>query len=84
MFATVREAAKAAEVSLEASNLSQLFSLLANLYGKDLGAILSGFSHDPERLVVLVNGRHVAGNDPRSVSLKEGDEVSIFPPVSGG
>ena len=84
MFATVREAAGTAEAELDAANLAEVLDRLGRMYGKPFAAILRGFPNDPERLVVLVNGRNVYGREARATALKEGDEVSIFPPVSGG
>ena len=33
---------------------------------------------------VLLNGQAVKGDQIASVNVKEGDEIALFPPVSGG
>jgi len=49
--------------------------------GTRLSEFLGDKGLDPDKtLVVLVNGRR-PGGDPE---LKEGDAVSVFPPVAGG
>ncbi len=49
--------------------------------GATVGELLKvlGVPEDKPK-ILLVNGRH-AGNDQ---ALRDGDEVSIFPPVAGG
>jgi len=84
MFATVREASGASSCELEASDLEDLFVRLETKYGSKLGGILGSARADRERLVVLVNGRNVGKKGLASITLSDGDEVAIFPPVSGG
>ncbi len=84
MYATVREAAGVAECELEAQSLSQVFDLLSGRFGSRLARLLSRSLTDPERLVVLVNGRSVRRGASGDPALSDGDEVSIFPPVSRG
>ncbi len=84
MYATVREAAGTAEITLEALNLSEVVDRLEREYGKRMAEMLRDFPNDAERLVVLVNGQNVSGLDAKAVRLRDDDEVSIFPPVSGG
>lgn len=71
-FGLYRDIAKKMEETIEGNfrNLSQLIEYLEKKY--------DGFSRD--YLVVSINYRYVE-NDPE---LKEGDEVSIMSPVSGG
>jgi len=84
MYATVREGAGASEIDLEAASLAEVVDLLERRYGSPLKEMLKGFPSDPERLVVLVNGRNESGRDARAFKLREGDEISVFPPISGG
>ena len=84
MYATVREAAGTAEIALDIADLAEVMDQLGAKLGKPLASMLRGFPNDPEGLVVLINGRNVSGKDARAVKLRDGDEVSIFPPVSGG
>jgi molybdopterin synthase sulfur carrier subunit len=43
----------------------------------DSGALVSG-------VIVLVNGHHCLLGEGVTALLNEGDEVAIFPPISGG
>ena len=35
-------------------------------------------------IIILKNGRHIQHLDGVETELKEGDKVSIFPPIAGG
>ena len=84
MFATVREAAGTSECLLEADDLADLVSKLRRNLGPALSKILDQLDSDPERLVILVNGINVERRNLTIVGLRDGDDVAIFPPVSGG
>jgi len=84
MFATVREAAGRSELKVEADDLAHLLRLLGKSRGPRLSKLLSQLSSGPDRLVVLVNGRNIGRTPHKDVELSDGDEVAIFPPVSGG
>ncbi|MBN1677328.1 MAG: MoaD family protein [Candidatus Thermoplasmatota archaeon] len=84
MFATVREAAGASEVELEASSMEELLESLGQRFGRKMSEMLSRASGGENRLVVLVNGRNAQLAGGRHLRLNEGDDVALFPPVSGG
>ncbi len=42
------------------------------------------YEEEPERLVVLVNGRNARQSAGAPVRLADGDDIAVFPPVSGG
>ena len=84
MFASLREAAGKASYQGKADNLQELLALLKSEFGGSLARLLDAAETDPERIVILVNGRNVGKTDRRQIPLTEGDEVSLFPPVSGG
>ncbi len=84
MYATVREASGIEEVQVDASNLAELLEALVSLAEPDLKRLLNTGAPRSDVLVVLLNGRNITPMDPSSVELSEGDEVAIFPPVSGG
>jgi MoaD family protein len=84
MYATVREAAGISEVEFDALDLAQVAKWLGDRFGSPMARMLRGFPDDHERLVVLVNGRNVRGPSARQMRFKDGDEISLFPPVSGG
>ncbi len=84
MFATVREAAGTSEVELEASSVNELLEALGQRFGRKMAGMISRSSGGEDRLVVLVNGRNAQLGGNRDFRLDEGDEVALFPPVSGG
>jgi MoaD family protein len=84
MFATVRETAQESEWSVEARDLPDLLDKLGDKFGTKLDAMLKEYSEDHDRLVILVNGKNAVRGRSSSVELADGDEVAIFPPVSGG
>jgi len=84
MFATVREAARKSEWSVEARDLPDLLDKLGSKFGDKLDAMLKESYDDPDRIVILVNGKNAGLGRSSSAALTDGDEVAIFPPVSGG
>jgi molybdopterin synthase sulfur carrier subunit len=84
MFATFREASGSSEVVLEARDLDSLLSVLRGRFGREFSDLLDTARSDPELIVVLLNGRSVGPIGRDRTKLRNGDEVAIFPPVSGG
>jgi molybdopterin synthase sulfur carrier subunit len=84
MFASLREAAGAPAYEGDAHDLKDLLVQLKSEFGEPLARLLDAAESDPERIVILVNGKNVGNADRRKFTLSEGDEVSLFPPVSGG
>lgn len=84
MFASVREAAGISGCEIAASNLGELIDSMRLKFGAGLARILAEREADPDRLVILVNGRNIGRTPAGTVRLADGDEVAIFPPVSGG
>jgi MoaD family protein len=84
MFATIREAAGSPTCEIEAIDMPDLLNKLGNMFGDKLARALNQADNDPDRLVILVNGRNLRWGGTRRREFLEGDEVAIFPPVSGG
>ena len=84
MFATVREAAGTSECVLDADDLADLVSKLRRNLGPALSKVLNQSDSDHEGLVILVNGHNVARRNRKAVKFHDGDDVALFPPVSGG
>lgn len=84
LYATVREAAGASECQIDARDIQDLLVRLRHRFGRRFAATIEQAESDPERLVVLVNGKTCGAGDRARCVLTEGDEIAIFPPVSGG
>jgi MoaD family protein len=81
MYATIRELAGTSELDIEAVSLSELMRVLSGRYGLRFSRFLKAGGAE-DGIVILVNGRNVAFRP--DLMLRNGDEVSIFPPLSGG
>lgn len=84
MFATVREASGSPSAQFDASDLDELLSKLGDRFGTKLSRLLIEAKSDPERIIILLNGRNLNAVRARDAKLADGDEIAIFPPVSGG
>jgi molybdopterin synthase sulfur carrier subunit len=83
MFATIREAAGTGECEIDAKDVGELLRLLSECYGGGFKRIVSRIGVE-DSTVVLVNGNNIRQMSDLATQLKDGDEVAIFPPVSGG
>ena len=84
LFATVRETAGVSELSIQAKTVGELLDALSSRLGKAFEAVVRSAESDPERLVIMVNGRNISPATLRGHRLYDGDDIAIFPPVSGG
>ncbi len=67
---------------VELENNSTFEDLLTAL--PELRKVIQKFKEKNVDLVILVNGRHIQFTGGLKTHLKDGDEVSIFPPAAGG
>ncbi|MDA5194785.1 molybdopterin converting factor subunit 1 [Govanella unica] len=78
-FAWVREKIGRADETLPLpAGVTTVASLITYLSARDAGSAEALADHD--RLRVAVNETHVDLNHP----IRDGDEIAIFPPVTGG
>ena len=70
----------------EGSTLGQLIKALVNRWGDDLASYLYEPNTKTLRSYIrlMVNGRDIAFLERMETVLRNGDEVLILPPVSGG
>lgn len=81
-FATFREVSGCAETSADASDVAGLLDALVSRYGEPFGRLVR--DRQADAFVVLVNGRNAGQLRGQGAELVDGDEVSLFPPISGG
>jgi len=81
MYATVRELARTSELEVDAGSLSELMRILSLRFGSQFSNLVKAGNAD-DGIVILVNGQNVAFRP--DMMLRNGDEICIFPPVSGG
>lgn len=74
-FAAARDAAGCATTEIDAGTVADALSQARATYGEDFSAVL-------DRARVWVNGDEPV--DGERSSLRDGDEVAVIPPVSGG
>ncbi len=75
LFASLREAAGRSEIEWELAEGATVETLLAHLR-----ATLPGLASRADRAWIAVNRRYASPE----TALQDGDEVALFPPVSGG
>jgi len=84
-FATFRDifGTKAMEIAVETGiNIGELLNLVFDTQERR-GKIFDNGKLKPH-VIILKNGRHIQNLDGVETELKEGDKVSIFPPIAGG
>jgi sulfur-carrier protein len=74
-FASLADIAGTPEITLDAPEQATVGSLLAGL-----AARFPAMDPNQGRILSAVNSRYVRRDEP----LHDGDEVALFPPVSGG
>lgn len=81
-FATFREVSGCSETSADASDVAGLLDSLSSRFGEPFRLLVRDGAADA--FVVLVNGRNISQSRGLGTELAEEDEVSLFPPISGG
>ncbi len=85
LFANFREVTRNKEVEVvpKGDKVADVISTLIHDYPKLEPLMLNGTEVKPY-VNILLNGKSVRDNGGLEASVKEGDEVAVFPPVSGG
>jgi|AGTN01.2.fsa_nt_gi MoaD family protein, archaeal len=85
LFAGFRLAAKNKELDVVSSGktVGDAIDTLKTEY-PDLGNLLFQDGHLKQYVNVLHNGQALRGADSLETTIKDGDEIALFPPVSGG
>jgi molybdopterin synthase sulfur carrier subunit len=85
LFANFREAAKQKDVEVNASGdtISDAIGALLARYPA-MEPMLFQDGKLKQYVNVLLNGQAVKNDQIASAKVKEGDEIALFPPVSGG
>jgi len=84
-FATFRDifGTKAMEIAVETGiNMGELLNLVFDTQERRKKIFDNG--KIKPYIIILKNGRHIQHLDGVETELKEGDKVSIFPPIAGG
>lgn len=85
LFATLRDVTGTSRVTVEASTVREVLSLLLGTYGEELRRrLLTGEGELQDMVAVLVNGRNVRFLQGLDTPLRAGDTVALIPPVAGG
>ena len=77
LFATLRRETGVRSLRLDSADLNEVIRRLVSLYGTGLIKQLEGATF-------LVNGRNIAQLGGLRTALRDGDVISIFPPLAGG
>ncbi|MFQ6136098.1 MAG: ubiquitin-like small modifier protein 1 [Candidatus Hydrothermarchaeales archaeon] len=85
-FASLRETigSKALEVDTPAATVGELIDLLALEHNPRFNELLIDPEGGEVRNTILVNGRNIESMNKMKTRMKDGDTVSIIPPVGGG
>lgn len=87
LFANLREHTGKSEVMLDGDTILDILNSLTKQYTSLKEIIFEDNTEEPQLrgyINVFINGNSIHHLDGFSTVLEQGDEVAIFPPVSGG
>ena len=84
LYATLKEILGFDTAYVEASNVKEAIERLLREYPKLKYEIVDDNLNLKDRYIYLVNGRNIVFLQRENTPLKEGDRLTIFPPVGGG
>jgi molybdopterin synthase sulfur carrier subunit len=82
-FANLREIVGQPQLSVEASTIHELLTALRSEHPA-LQPLLCEDGEVRPYITILINGTNIREMEALATILSDGDEVAIFPPVSGG
>ena len=86
-FAALWEITGEKEVELDGTNMTvrEVLQKLIERYGETFKKeIMDNDDKVKDHYVILVNGRNIVFLDGINTKVKDGDLISVFPPVGGG
>jgi len=83
LFANLREQVGKARIEADGSDLREVIDILIGKYD-GLGELIIKNGEIHPFIHVMVNGISVKDKDGLDTVLNAGDEIALFPPVSGG
>jgi molybdopterin synthase sulfur carrier subunit len=83
LFANFREFTKTGELEIEGNTIRDVLEKICSKYPGLENIIFEGGNLIPY-VNIFLNGENAIGSGRLDSSLKHGDEIAIFPPVSGG
>jgi len=85
VYATIREKFNHDAVQISGSSFIEAIKQLVSEYPVLEGELLNeDVNHLKGDYIYLLNGRNVEYLDKEETPIKDGDRISIFPPVGGG
>ena len=84
-FATIRDYTNEKETTAEgASSIEGLLRFLCARYGPEFETEVFEGEKISDRVIVLVNGKHIAHTGGPLTPVKDGDMIAVFPVIGGG
>jgi molybdopterin synthase sulfur carrier subunit len=83
LFANLREIVGEPRIVLEASTIREVLTALRSEHPA-LQPLLCDDGEVRPYITILVNGKNIRDVEALATMVSDGDEVAIFPPVSGG
>lgn len=83
LFANLRELARVKEIPLEGDDVHQVLKVLVERF-PDLRSLVFQGEELQTYINILINGRSIHEFEGIKTPLSDGDEIALFPPISGG
>ncbi|MGZ4864304.1 MAG: ubiquitin-like small modifier protein 1 [Halobacteriota archaeon] len=83
LFANLREIIGKPQIVLEANTIREVLTMLRSEHPALQPLLCEGGEVRPY-ITILINGKNIREMEALATTLSNGDEIAIFPPVSGG